>query len=151
MTNKVDFGNTAREKLVAGVNIIADAIRVTIGAKGKNVIIEDTRGGTIITNDGVTVARAINLKDNMENMGAGLIREACSETERIAGDGTSTAAILTQAMIKIGMKYLSAESNPMDLKRGIDRAVIAVVENLKRQSKPVGNDNSRIEQVATIS
>lgn len=151
MKNKVNFGEEARKKLIEGVNILADAIRVTLGARGKNVIIEDYKGGVIITNDGVTVARSIDLEDSMQNMGASLVREACSNTESVAGDGTSTAAILTQDMIKGGVKYLAAECNPMDLKRGMDKACSKLIQIIEDDAIQIAVTSKEVAQIATIS
>ena len=151
MKNKVNFGEDARRKLIEGVNIIADAIRVTLGARGKNVIIEDYKGGVIITNDGVTVARSIDLEDPMQNMGASLVREACSNTESIAGDGTSTAAILTQDMIKGGVRYLASECNPLDLKRGMDKACNKLIEIIEKDAIHIDVNSKEVAQIASIS
>jgi chaperonin GroEL len=134
-----------------GVDALANAVKVTLGPKGRNVIIDKKFGAPAITKDGVTVAKEIELKDTVENMGAQLLKEVASKTADIAGDGTTTATVLAQAIVTGGLKNVAAGANPMDLKRGIDKAVAAVVANLQKQSKKVGDDNQKIEQVATIS
>ena len=134
-----------------GVDILADAVKVTLGPKGRNVVIEKKFGAPAITKDGVTVAKEIELEDAIENLGAQMVKEVASKTADIAGDGTTTATVLAQSIIGEGLKNVAAGANPMDLKRGIDKAVAAVVENLKKQSEKVGNDNKKIEQVASIS
>ena len=134
-----------------GVDILADAVKVTLGPKGRNVVIEKKFGAPAITKDGVTVAKEIELEDAIENLGAQMVKEVASKTADIAGDGTTTATVLAQSIISEGLKNVAAGANPMDLKRGIDKAVAAVVENLKKQSEKVGNDNKKIEQVASIS
>ena len=146
----VKFGDSARQKMINGVNILADAVKVTLGPKGRNVVIDKAFGAPHITKDGVSVAKEIELKDKFENMGAQLVKEVASKTADVAGDGTTTATVLAQAILNEGLKAVAAGMNPMDLKRGIDKAVAAVVENLKKQSTPIGNDNKKIEQVATI-
>jgi chaperonin GroEL len=133
------------------VDALANAVKVTLGPKGRNVIIDKKFGAPSITKDGVTVAKEIELKDPVENMGAQMLREVASKTADAAGDGTTTATVLAQAIVSAGLKNVAAGANPMDLKRGIDKAVIAVVENLKAQSKKVNDDIKKIEQVATIS
>lgn len=152
MANKnIAFSGEAREKLKKGVDALADAVKVTLGPKGRNVVIDKKFGAPHITKDGVTVAKEIELKDKVENMGAQMLKEVASKTADIAGDGTTTATVLAQAIVAAGIKNVAAGANPMDLKRGIDKAVAAVVEHLKKISKEVGNDNKMIEQVATIS
>jgi|TARA_R100000501_G_scaffold10060_1_gene19816 chaperonin GroEL len=146
----VKFGRDARERILRGVDILADAVKVTLGPKGRNVVIEKSFGAPRITKDGVTVAKEIELKDKFENMGAQMLREVASKTNDIAGDGTTTATVLAQAIVREGMKSVSAGMNPMDLKRGIDLAVTKVVENIQSRSKPVAG-NSEIKQVGTIS
>ncbi len=146
----VKFGRDARERILAGVDILANAVKVTLGPKGRNVVIEKSFGAPRITKDGVTVAKEIELKDKYENMGAQMLREVASKTNDIAGDGTTTATVLAQAIVREGMKSVSAGMNPMDLKRGIDLAVSKVVENLASRSKPVSG-NEEIKQVGTIS
>src|SRR6201747_1733718 len=146
----VRFGDEVRHKMVVGVNILADAVKVTLGPKGRNVVLERSFGSPTITKDGVSVAKEIELKDKFENMGAQLVKEVASKTSDIAGDGTTTATVLAQAIIREGMKYVAAGMNPMDLKRGIDLAVTKVVEDLKARSKPV-SDNNEIAQVGIIS
>jgi len=144
------FGNDARVKMLRGVNILADAVKVTLGPKGRNVVIDKSFGGPIITKDGVTVAKEIELEDKFENMGAQMVKEVASKANDEAGDGTTTATVLAQAIVNEGLKSIAAGMNPMDLKRGIDKAVIAAVEALKESSTPV-TDNKAIEQVGTIS
>ncbi|TCB52549.1 chaperonin GroEL [Acinetobacter sp. ANC 4779] len=146
----VKFGDSARSKMIAGVNILADAVKVTLGPKGRNVVIDRSFGSPHITKDGVTVAKEITLKDKFENMGAQLVREVSSKTNDIAGDGTTTATVLAQAILNEGIKSVTAGMNPMDLKRGIDLAVRAVVENIKATAKPA-SDTKAIEQVGSIS
>ncbi|MHB9879801.1 chaperonin GroEL [Pacificimonas sp. ICDLI1SI03] len=146
----VKFGRDARERILRGVDILADAVKVTLGPKGRNVVIEKSFGAPRITKDGVTVAKEIELKDKFENMGAQMLREVASKTNDIAGDGTTTATVLAQAIVREGMKSVSAGMNPMDLKRGIDLAVTKVVENIQSRSKPVAG-NAEIKQVGTIS
>lgn len=147
---EVKFGDSARSKMIAGVNILADAVKVTLGPKGRNVVIDRSFGSPHITKDGVTVAKEIYLKDKFENMGAQLVREVSSKTNDIAGDGTTTATVLAQAILNEGIKSVTAGMNPMDLKRGIDLAVRAVVENIKATAKPA-SDTKAIEQVGSIS
>lgn len=150
MAKKIVFDTDARDRLKKGVDTLADAVKVTLGPKGRNVIIDKKFGSPIVTKDGITVAKEIELKDAIENMGAQLVKEVASKTADSAGDGTTTATVLAQAIFSIGIKNVAAGANPMDLKRGIDKAVSAVVENLKLQSKPISN-SSEIAQVATIS
>ncbi len=151
MSKIIYFDTDARDRLKKGVDSMADAVKVTLGPKGRNVVIEKKYGAPQITKDGVTVAKEVELEDPIENMGAQMLKEVASKTADIAGDGTTTATVLAQAIITAGLKNVAAGANPMDLKRGIDKAVIAVVANLKEQSQNVGKDNSKIEQVATIS
>jgi chaperonin GroEL len=151
MAKQIFFDIEARNKMKKGVDILADAVKVTLGPKGRNVVIEKKFGAPAVTKDGVSVAKEIELEDAIENMGAQMVREVASKTADIAGDGTTTATVLAQAIIAEGLKNVAAGANPMDLKRGIDKAVIAIVDNLKKQSQKVGNDNKKIEQVATIS
>ncbi|WP_295117339.1 chaperonin GroEL [uncultured Chitinophaga sp.] len=151
MAKQIFFNIDARNKMKKGVDTLADAVKVTLGPKGRNVVIEKKFGAPSITKDGVTVAKEIELEDAIENMGAQMVKEVASKTADIAGDGTTTATVLAQAIIGEGLKNVAAGANPMDLKRGIDKAVKAVVENLQKQSEKVGNDNKKIEQVATIS
>jgi chaperonin GroEL len=151
MAKQLFFNIEARNKMKKGVDILADAVKVTLGPKGRNVVIEKKFGAPQITKDGVTVAKEIELEDPIENMGAQMAKEVASKTADAAGDGTTTATVLAQSIITEGIKNVAAGANPMDLKRGIDKAVIAVVENLRAQSEKVGNDNKKIEQVATIS
>ena len=146
----VKFGRDARERILRGVDILADAVKVTLGPKGRNVVIEKSFGAPRITKDGVTVAKEIELKDKFENLGAQMVREVASKTNDVAGDGTTTATVLAQAIVREGMKSVAAGMNPMDLKRGIDLAVLKVVADLKARSKPVAG-TSEIAQVGTIS
>ena len=147
---KVLFGNDATTKMVRGINILADAVKVTLGPKGRNVVLERSLGGPLITKDGVTVAKEIELKDKFENMGAQMVREVASKTNDNAGDGTTTATVLAQAIVGEGMKYVASGMNPMDLKRGIDKAVDAAIVELKKISKPV-TTTKEVAQVGTIS
>ncbi|MGI4749484.1 MAG: chaperonin GroEL [Janthinobacterium lividum] len=151
MAKQVKYNVEARDALKRGVDILANAVKVTLGPKGRNVIIDKKFGSPIITKDGVTVAKEIELKDSLENMGAQMVKEVASKTADIAGDGTTTATVLAQAIVTAGIKNVAAGANPMDLKRGIDKAVSAVVNNLKQQSQTVGEDNNKIKQVASIS
>src|SRR4028118_1420416 len=150
MAKKLFFNTDAREKLKKGVDTLADAVKVTLGPKGRNVILDKKFGAPAITKDGVTVAKDIELKDPIENMGAQLVKEVASKTADTAGDGTTTATVLAQAIYTAGIKNVAAGANPMDLKRGIDKAVTKVVEHLKGQSKKI-NSSNEIAQVATIS
>ncbi|MBS1765666.1 MAG: chaperonin GroEL [Bacteroidetes bacterium] len=151
MAKDITFNLEARDALKKGVDALANAVKVTLGPKGRNVIIDKKFGSPAITKDGVTVAKEIELKDNIENMGAQMLKEVASKTADIAGDGTTTATVLAQAIVTAGLKNVTAGANPMDLKRGIDKAVEAVVASLKKMSKEVGDDNKKIEQVATVS
>jgi len=151
MAKQLFFDIDARNRMKRGVDILADAVKVTLGPKGRNVVIEKKFGAPSITKDGVTVAKEIELEDAIENLGAQMVKEVASKTADIAGDGTTTATVLAQSIIGEGLKNVAAGANPMDLKRGIDKAVAAIVENLKKQSEKVGNDNKKIEQVASIS
>ncbi|MCS6974871.1 MAG: chaperonin GroEL [Cyclobacteriaceae bacterium] len=150
MAKEITFDTTARERLKRGVDKLADAVKVTLGPKGRNVILDKKFGAPAVTKDGVSVAKEIELKDPIENMGAQLVKEVASKTADAAGDGTTTATVLAQAIFNHGIKNVAAGANPMDLKRGIDKAVAAVVEHLKKQSKKI-KDSSEIQQVATIS
>ncbi len=151
MAKQVKYNVEARDALKRGVDILANAVKVTLGPKGRNVIIDRKFGAPSITKDGVTVAKEVELKDPLENMGAQLVKEVASKTADQAGDGTTTATVLAQAIVTAGIKNVAAGANPMDLKRGIDKAVSEVVKNLQKQSSPVGDDNKKINQVATIS
>ena len=151
MAKEIKYDVEARELLKQGVDALADAVKVTLGPKGRNVIIEKKFGAPHITKDGVSVAKEIELSDQFANLGAQMVKEVASKTNDDAGDGTTTATVLAQAIIGVGLKNVTAGANPMDLKRGIDKAVEAVVNDLKKQSQAVGNDISKIEQVATIS
>ncbi len=147
----IQFDVDARDRLKRGVDHLANAVKVTLGPKGRNVIIDKKFGAPQVTKDGVTVAKEIELKDAVENMGAQMLKEVASKTADIAGDGTTTATVLAQAIVTAGLKNVAAGANPMDLKRGIDKAVTAVVADLKKMSKSVGDDNAKIKQVASIS
>jgi chaperonin GroEL len=151
MAKDIQFDSEARAALKAGVDALANAVKVTLGPKGRNVVIDRKFGAPSVTKDGVTVAKEIELKDTIENMGAQMVKEVASKTNDVAGDGTTTATVLAQALITEGMRNVASGANPMDLKRGMDKASAAIVEELKKMSKEVGSDNSRIEQVATIS
>ena len=151
MAKQISFDVEARNSLKAGVDALADAVKVTLGPKGRNVIIEKSFGAPHVTKDGVTVAKEIELEDRLQNLGAQMVKEVASRTADIAGDGTTTATVLAQAIYHHGLKNVAAGANPMDLKRGIDKAVTALVAELKSLSQEVGDDNSKIEQVASIS
>src|ERR1051325_3744620 len=147
---EVRFHESARHKMLAGVNILADAVKVTLGPKGRNVILERSYGAPTVTKDGVSVAKEIELKDKFENMGAQMVKEVASKTSDVAGDGTTTATVLAQAIFREGIKYVAAGMNPMDLKRGIDKGVAAMTEELKKISKPC-TTSKEIAQVGSIS
>jgi len=151
MAKEITFDTSAREKLKAGVDALANAVKVTLGPKGRNVVIDKKFGAPHITKDGVSVAKEIELSDPIENMGAQMLKEVASKTADIAGDGTTTATVLAQAIVTAGLKNVASGANPMDLKRGIDKAVTAVVKELQGLSQTVGNDNAKIKQVASIS
>jgi chaperonin GroEL len=151
MAKKIQFDVEARDGLKRGVDALADAVKVTLGPKGRNVIIGKSFGGPQVTKDGVTVAKEVELEDALENMGAQMVKEVASKTNDLAGDGTTTATILAQAIVKEGLKNVAAGANPMDLKRGIDKAVETIVNNLDKQSVEVGNSSDKIKQVASIS
>ena len=151
MAKEISFNVDARDALKRGVDALANAVKVTLGPKGRNVIIDKKYGAPSITKDGVSVAKEIELKNPVENMGAQMVKEVASKTADVAGDGTTTATVLAQAIITAGLKNVAAGANPMDLKRGIDKAVTQVISALKKMSKSVGDDNQKIEQVATIS
>ena len=151
MAKDIKFDVEARDSIKRGVNALADAVKVTLGPKGRNVIIGKSFGGPQITKDGVTVAKEIELEDPLENMGAQMVKEVASKTNDLAGDGTTTATVLAQAIVKEGLKNVAAGANPMDLKAGIDKAVAAITENLNKQAKKVSNSSDMIKQVASIS
>lgn len=151
MAKEIKFDIESRDALKRGVDALANAVKVTLGPKGRNVVIEKSFGAPHVTKDGVSVAKEIELEDRVENMGAQMVKEVASKTNDIAGDGTTTATVLAQAIVREGLKNVAAGANPMDLKRGIDKAVIAVVENLKSQSQAVGDSSEKIKQVASIS
>tara|TARA_B100001093_G_scaffold78117_1_gene69224 strand:+ start:2623 stop:4260 length:1638 start_codon:yes stop_codon:yes gene_type:complete len=151
MAKKIQFDIEARDGLKRGVDALADAVKVTLGPKGRNVIIGKSFGGPQVTKDGVSVAKEVELEDALENMGAQMVKEVASKTNDLAGDGTTTATILAQAIVKEGLKNVAAGANPMDLKRGIDKAVEAIVDDLDKQAVEVGNSSEKIKQVASIS
>ena len=151
MAKIISFNIDARDQLKKGVDELANAVKVTLGPKGRNVIIEKKYGAPHITKDGVTVAKEIELEDSVQNLGAQLVKEVASKTGDDAGDGTTTATVLAQAIVGVGLKNVTAGANPMDLKRGIDKAVAKVVESIKAQAQEVGDNYDKIEQVATIS
>lgn len=151
MAKDIQFDIDARDGLKRGVDALANAVKVTLGPKGRNVIVSKTFGAPQVTKDGVTVAKEIELEDALENMGAQMVKEVASKTNDLAGDGTTTATVLAQAIVKEGLKNVAAGANPMDLKRGIDKAVEAIVENLSKQAKKVGDSSEKIKQVASIS
>ena len=147
---EIRFSEDARARMLRGVNTLANAVKATLGPKGRNVVLEKSFGAPTITKDGVSVAKEIELADKFENMGAQMVKEVASKTSDVAGDGTTTATVLAQALIREGMKAVAAGMNPMDLKRGIDKAVTAAVEELKKLTKPSA-DSKSIAQVGTIS
>jgi len=151
MAKQLFFSTEARNKMKRGVDILANAVRVTLGPRGRNVVLEKKFGASAITKDGVSVAKDIELEDPIENMGAQMLREVASKTADIAGDGTTTATVLAQAIISEGLKNVAAGANPMDLKRGIDKAVAVVIASLRQQSHTIGNDSQEISQVASVS
>jgi len=151
MAKEIKFDMEARDQLKSGIDQLADAVKVTLGPKGRNVIIEKKFGAPQVTKDGVTVAKEVDLEDPIENVGAQMVKEVASKTNDDAGDGTTTATVLAQSIVQVGLKNVTAGANPMDLKRGIDKAVIEVVKSLQSQSQEVGDDNEKIQQVASIS
>lgn len=151
MAKEIKFNSDARELLKSGVDQLANAVKVTLGPKGRNVVIGKKFGAPQITKDGVTVAKEVELEDNFENAGAQLVKSVASKTGDDAGDGTTTATILTQAIVTEGLKNATAGANPMDLKRGIDKAVAKVVDHIKASAEVVGDNYDKIEQVATVS
>ena len=151
MAKEIKFNTDVRSKMKEGADQLANAVKVTLGPKGRNVVIDKKFGAPQVTKDGVTVAKEVELKDKYENMGAQMVKEVASKTNEQAGDGTTTATVLAQAIINVGIKNVTAGANPMDLKRGIDKAVAAVVADLKKQSQAVGEDYSKVEQVGTVS
>ena len=151
MAKDILFDLEAREQLKKGVDALASAVKVTLGPKGRNVIIEKSYGAPVITKDGVSVAKEIDLKDPVENMGAQLLKEVASKTSDVAGDGTTTATVLAQSIVTTGLKNVTAGANPIDLKRGIDKAIQVIIEDLKKQSKEIGDSFEKIEQVASVS
>ena len=151
MAKQIKYNIEARDLLKKGVDALADAVKVTLGPKGRNVVIEKKFGAPLVSKDGVTVAKEIDLKGEFENLGAQLVKEVASKTNDDAGDGTTTATLLAQSIISVGLKNVTAGANPMDLKRGIDKAVAKVIEHLKKQSEGIGDDNTKIEQVASVA
>jgi len=151
MAKEISFNTDARDKLKAGVDALANAVKVTLGPKGRNVVIQKSFGAPQVTKDGVTVAKEVELEDPIQNMGAQMVKEVASKTADIAGDGTTTATVLAQAMIRAGLKNVVAGANPMDLKRGMDKAIAEVINNLKEQSEVIGDDFEKIQQVGAIS
>ena len=151
MAKDIQFDIEARDGLKRGVDALANAVKVTLGPKGRNVVISKSFGGPTVTKDGVSVAKEIELEDELENMGAQMVKEVASKTNDVAGDGTTTATVLAQAIVKEGLKNVAAGANPLDLKRGIDKAVSTIVDALSKQSVEVGNASEKIKQVASIS
>ena len=151
MAKEISFNTDARDKLKAGVDALANAVKVTLGPKGRNVVIQKSFGAPTITKDGVTVAKEVELEDPVENMGAQMVKEVASKTADLAGDGTTTATVLAQAMVTVGLKNVTAGANPMDLKRGIDQATKVIIKNLKKQSEVIGKDFKKIQQVGAVS
>src|SRR5210317_919862 len=151
MAKELKFDIDARDNLKKGIDALANAVKVTLGPKGRNVVIEKKFGGPQVTKDGVTVAKEIELSDPFENVGAQMVKEVASKTNDDAGDGTTTATVLAQSIVNVGLKNVTAGANPMDLKRGIDKAVEAIVKNLISQTQSVGDDIKKVEQVASIS
>src|SRR5713101_8316088 len=149
MAKRIVYGDSARQAVLRGINQLADAVKVTLGPRGRNVVLDKKFGSSTITKDGVTVAKEIDLKDPLENMGAQMAREVASKSSDLAGDGTTTATVLAQAIYREGVKHVVAGANPMDLKRGIDRAVEVITVELKTMSKPVSG--KMVAQVGTIS
>ena len=146
----VKFGDSARRRMLAGVNILADAVKVTLGPKGRNVVLDKSFGAPTVTKDGVSVAKEIELQDKFENMGAQMVKEVASQTSDIAGDGTTTATVLAQAILNEGLKSVAAGMNPMDLKRGIDKAVAAAIAEVEKLAVPC-SDTKAIAQVGSVS
>ena len=151
MAKDIKFDIEARDGLKRGVDALANAVKVTLGPKGRNVIISKSFGAPTVTKDGVSVAKEVELENELENMGAQMVKEVASKTNDLAGDGTTTATVLAQAIVKEGLKNVAAGANPMDLKRGIDKAVSAIVSDLEKQTQKVGNSSDKIQQVAAIS
>ena len=150
MSKEVKFADDARQRMLQGVNVLANAVKVTLGPKGRNVVLEKSFGAPTVTKDGVSVAKEIELEDKFENMGVQMVKEVASQTSDAAGDGTTTATVLTQAIVREGLKIVAAGLNPMDLKRGIDKASLALTDELQKLSQPCEDDKS-IAQVGTIS
>ena len=151
MAKEIKFNMEARSQMKEGVDALANAVKVTLGPKGRNVVIDKKFGAPQVTKDGVTVAKEVELEDRFQNMGAQMVREVASKTNDQAGDGTTTATVLAQEIISVGLKNVTAGANPMDLKRGIDKAVETVVADLKKQTQEVGEDMAKVEQIATTS
>ena len=151
MAKIVKFDSDARSRMIRGIDTLANTVKITLGQKGRNVVIDKKFGAPAVTKDGVSVAKEIELEDALENMGAQMVKEVASKTNDLAGDGTTTATVLAQAIVAEGLKNVAAGANPMDLKRGIDKAVEALTKDLAKQSKEVGNSSEKIKQVASIS
>ena len=151
MAKDIKFDIDARDGLKRGVDALANAVKVTLGPKGRNVIISKSFGAPQVTKDGVSVAKEVELEDPLENMGAQMVKEVASKTNDLAGDGTTTATVLAQAIVKEGLKNVAAGANPMDLKRGIDKAVTSIITDLEKQAKKVGNSSEKIQQIASVS
>ena len=151
MAKDIKFDIDARDGLKRGVDALANAVKVTLGPKGRNVIISKSFGAPQVTKDGVSVAKEVELEDPLENMGAQMVKEVASKTNDLAGDGTTTATVLAQAIVKEGLKNVAAGANPMDLKRGIDKAVTSITTDLEKQAKKVGNSSEKIKQIASVS
>src|SRR5574344_2928077 len=151
MAKEIKFNTEARNLIKEGADALANAVKVTLGPKGRNVVLDKKFGAPQITKDGVTVAKEIELEDRFQNMGAQMVKEVASKTNDQAGDGTTTATVLAQEIINVGLKNVTAGANPMDLKRGIDKAVAAVIEDLRRQTQTVGDDIAKVEQIAATS
>ena len=151
MAKQIKYDIEARDLLKKGVDSLADAVKVTLGPKGRNVVIEKKFGAPQVTKDGVTVAKEIDLSDEFENLGAQMVKEVASKTNDDAGDGTTTATLLAQSIVQVGMKNVTAGANPMDLKRGIDKAVAKVIDFLKEKTEEIGDDIAKVEAVATVS
>src|SRR5881392_1996546 len=149
MAKRIVHGEDSRQAILRGINMLANAVKITLGPKGRNVVLDKKFGSPLITKDGVTVAKEIELKDPLENMGAQMVKEVASKTSDVAGDGTTTATVLAQAIFREGVKTVAAGANPMDIKRGIEKAVEVAIEEVQRLSKPVSGD--MIAQVATVS
>ena len=151
MAKNIKFGEEARQKMIDGIEKLSNAVKITLGPKGRNAVIEKKYGSHLITNDGVTIAKEIELKDSLENMGAQMVKDVAIKTNDLAGDGTTTATILAESLIKNGNKMIAAGADPMALKRGLDQAVLMVVAEIEELAEPIGDSKEKIKQVATIS